>query len=503
MKVVPSHLVAELVFLCAFLLFSGFIYFSYNIEPVYRDYRVNFIAKADLHSPLMAGSSVIDITPKIVDTWKDVNGDGVYDRWTDQWYDNNGNGFFDAHWMAGFERSKPATSTLTSLQVRAVVLQKGDFSLGLVSIDTIGLFYSETIKTRLEEKEANDLTHLIIASTHTHAAPDTLGYWTPYEMGIDREHLKFIRKKINEALGKAKSSMIPSDIKISSISMMDQTTDVRIPPDRIVQEMTAIELVPKNREKDKSIIMAFGGCHPTLLGRKSNQLSSDWVGYFRNSLENTSDAKRECIFFNGAIGGQIIPLAKDSQVPFNNRIVAAKKMGSILADRLSVKLDSAVICAGETANLSARAQTIFIPIENKLLWLAIGIGYFGRGIFHPMNARTEIGIINIGSMKAITIPGELFPEQFAGGLLNPYGADFKSSSVEVPPLKTVINSKHPVVIGLANDEAGYIVPYSEWDMKKPHIDHRKSSYGQEKLCLGPHMAELLHKAVIDLNSRPD
>ena len=502
MRFIPANLVDEVIVFSVFIIFSFTIWFNYNVEPVYPDYKVDCLHKADLTSPLFAGSATVDITPEIVDTWDDVDGNGRYDRWVDIWYDNNKNGYFDARWMAGFERSKPATSTLEPLSIRAVVLKKGDFSLGLVTIDTIGFPYGETIKTRLEEPEAKDLNHLVIASIHTHSAPDTMGYWTPYEVGTDRQYIKFLRGKINEALAKAKAAMVPSDTRITSINISDQTTDARIPPYKTVPQMTGIELVPIDDHDSKPIVMAFAGCHPTLLGRGSNQLSSDWVGYLRKEIENNSDSSKECIFFNGAIGGQVIPAAKEGNgVSFDERVQSAKDMGKVMGSRLSQALNTAPLTSGSLSRLSARAQTIYLPIENKMLWLAIGIGYFGRGTFFPMKTRTEVGILEIGEMKAITLPGELFPEQFIGGEINPYGADFQSPPVEVPPLMEVIGSRYPVLMGLANDEIGYIVPYSEWDVKKPHLNHRKSSYEHESLSLGPHTADLLHKAIINLNNR--
>jgi hypothetical protein len=69
-------------------------------------------------------------------------------------------------------------------------------------------------------------------------------------------------------------------------------------------------------------------------------------------------------------------------------------------------------------------------------------------------------------------------------------------------LAEVLDCKYPVLIGLANDEVGYIIPYSEWDTKQPHLDHKKEGYEHEELSLGPHTAEILHKAVIDLSSLP-
>ena len=494
-SLIPRHLIAELVVFTAFSVFCLSIWFSYNVSPIHKDYKINLSLKGSEGSPILAGSAIVDITPLIEDTWEDVDHDGVYNRWKDKWYDNNNNGKFDAYWMAGYERSKPATSTFEPLNARAVILKKGGLSIGLVTIDTIGIFYEETVTSRLKLTKELNLDHLIIAAIHCHSAPDTIGYWSPE--GIDPTYITFIRRKIKEALFAAKANISPCQIKVASVDVSDQMTDTRVPPYKVVPSLTGLELISENKANGDihSTLLTFAGCHPTLLGRNSNQFSSDWVGFFRKYMEQSSVEKEHCIFFNGAEGGQVIPDAPEGHTPFHERVISAKKIASVMSQRLRDSLDKATPISSVDSILGIKARTIFIPIENKTLWLAIGIGYFGRGTFFPMKIRTETGILEIGPLRAATIPGEMFPEQFAGGEVNPFGADFSSSPVEVPPMKQIIGGDFPVVIGLANDEAGYIVPYSQWDVKKPHLDHRPESYGHEKLSLGPETARYIHTSI--------
>lgn len=59
-------------------------------------------------------------------------------------------------------------------------------------MDVIGLFYDDVLKIRDQVKvQAPKVSHLIVASTHVHEGPDTLGLWgpDPLHTGMDENHL--------------------------------------------------------------------------------------------------------------------------------------------------------------------------------------------------------------------------------------------------------------------------------------------------------------------------
>ena len=60
--------------------------------------------------------------------------------------------------------------------------------------------------------------------------------------------------------------------------------------------------------------------------------------------------------------------------------------------------------------------------------------------------------------------------------------------------------KYKFVFGLANDEIGYIIPKSQWDVDAPYTYNRKDSpYGEEN-SLGPETAFILHKNLQEIIS---
>ena len=63
-----------------------------------------------------------DITPEVIDTWEDIDGNAQFDAEIDVWEDVNSNGRFDAVWMAGFQNSRPARGVLLPLKAVAIAV---------------------------------------------------------------------------------------------------------------------------------------------------------------------------------------------------------------------------------------------------------------------------------------------------------------------------------------------------------------------------------------------
>lgn len=118
--------------------------------------------------------------------------------------------------------------------------------------------------------------------------------------------------------------------------------------------------------------------------------------------------------------------------------------------------------------------------------------YWGDG-------KTEINVIRIGDVEILTIPGEMYPEIADGGIESPAGADYPSAPIEVPPLRTLMKGKLNMMIGLANDELGYIIPKSQWDQKPPYAYERTKApqYGEEN-SPGPDVAPAIHRESVAL-----
>ena len=78
------------------------------------------------------------------------------------------------------------------------------------------------------------------------------------------------------------------------------------------------------------------------------------------------------------------------------------------------------------------------------------------------------------------------------------GGDFDIEPLEVPALRELMPGQVKFLFGLANDEIGYIIPKSEWDLEPPHLFGAKGAPYGEVNSVGPDTAFRLHSAMREL-----
>ena len=128
---------------------------------------------------------------------------------------------------------------------------------------------------------------------------------------------------------------------------------------------------------------------------------------------------------------------------------------------------------------------MFLPLDNKLFLLARQLGVLKREAFlwtgDPYKAEAgeadqgrtsrsacarEIAWLRLGDLDIAAIPGEIYPELVLDKVQDPAdpGADFPDAPVE-PAIYKQLRGPHRMLIGLASDEIGYIIPKRQWDEK--------------------------------------
>jgi hypothetical protein len=159
-------------------------------------------------------------------------------------------------------------------------------------------------------------------------------------------------------------------------------------------------------------------------------------------------------------------------------------------------------------------RDLFLPIDNQLYLLAWSLGVLDRQSYRWIGdwrkaeplpdapardvrkcIKTEIAWLRLGDVDVAAIPGEIYPELVLGKVQDPAdaGADFPMADVE-PSIYGHLKAKHRMIVGLANDEIGYIIPKRQWDEKPPYCYGRKKSQYGEMNSLGPDTAPLLCEA---------
>lgn len=492
-------------------------YSLYQFRDRHPNYQIDINLKSSLNE-VQAGFAKVDITPKGFESWIDHNGDSKFNPADgDSFIDSNGNGSFDAIWLAGFHNSRPAQGILDPLWARAMVLDAGEVKIALCVIDMVGFGNDEVIATRKMIAETNpQLDYVIIASTHVHSSPDLIGQWGPsdYVRGVNEAYLAQVQKGIHDAVNEAAKSLRPAIFLFAEEKekLKPFVGDTR-PPLIYDASLKLMQVQDAETGQTLGTLMNWGN-HPETLWSENIQISSDFPDSWREMVENGITSGDStilkgvggiAIFLNGAIGGLMTThpgmSVVDSDLGVEFKKPTAEKMlaqGKALAKITLETLSDTIWKPEKSVQLSVRAKSIDLKMDNKLFHLAAFLGIFDRGFTAWKTIRSEVSAWSLGSATFVHVPGELYPEILHGGIESPAGADFGIEPVEVPALQTQIPGRFKFVGGLSNDMIGYIVPKSQWDIQPPYTyDYKKRPYGEIN-SLGPETAPKIHTEVLKI-----
>jgi hypothetical protein len=426
-------------------------------------------------------------------------------------------------YLAGFGHNRVATGVHDDLYARAVAVSDGRQTVALVSVDLIGLSIEDTKKSReLLAARTPQPVHLLVASTHNHEGPDTLGLWgpSPVQTGADPAYRETVQLRVAEAAAEALSQLEPARLVLARASTPGLIEDGRLP--RVIDDelVVARAVAADGRTLGTAVVWSS---HPEALGGKNTLITADYPYYLLSRLE--SKLGGTAVFFAGSIGGLMTPLRVKlpdeggREIP-GETFEHARAIGERAADRALESL-AASGRPSSSAAVEARSRRLWIPLGNTQFRLAYSFGIFdrplhtrgqldvrrgpyvfqGRPVSLPLgeDLESEVDHIRIGDLEILGVPGEIYPELVLGGIQDPQdaGADFLGVARE-PPLKSLLGSEFRAVIGLANDEIGYIVPRSQWDERPPFAYGRKEPQYGEVNSTGDGAAAALAAAVQEL-----
>jgi acetyl esterase/lipase len=425
-------------------------------------------------------------------------------------------------YMAGFGQNRQAQSVHDLLRARAVVLKHGDSKLALVSVDLVG-FFNENV--RHVRARLSGFAYVLVSSTHNHEGPDTLGLWgpNPLHSGVDAAYMKHVEGQIVRAVNEAERACRPTTARLGTARAPELLSDGRLP---IVKhdELVAIRFADARTDAPVGILVQWN-CHPETLGGQNKRLSADFVGYTVRALRD----RYHCpvLYLTGTVGGLMTSLGvevkDDNGKPLaDGTFEKTERYGGLLAG-----LADRALTGAKPVRLTpfrARTRSFFLPLDNRQYLIGRQIGVLQREAFlwagDPYHAapadpkefkkhlamRTEVGWLRLGELDVAAIPGEIYPELVLDKVEDPPdpGADFPNAPVE-PAIYKQLRGPYRMLIGLANDEIGYIIPKRQWDVKPPYCYGRKSPQYGEGNSVGPETAPLLcrvFKEMVDEPSRP-
>ena len=417
-----------------------------------------------------------------------------------------------AVWIAGYRQARRATGVHDDLFARALVVDNGSARIALVAVDVVGFLLEQTEKVRQAVRTRGatlGVDHVVVAATHNHESPDTMGLWGPSAetTGIHLPYQRFVEDRIVEAITRACDSMRPATLGFAETRAKDLIVDSRLPT-VIDDRVLVMHAVDAATGRSLATLVNFAS-HAEIMGRHNTLLTADYPGYVVRAIERARGGV--ALFFPGAVGGLLTPRGVRVSNPatglpapedsFQNAELYGEAVAGLALEALGRSKPSS---SNEVWHLT---RSVSIPLDNERFRAGAGAGIIGGGelgsrfeLGQPdWTITTEVGVVRIGDGLFLIVPGEIYPELVQGGVPQKAepGVDYPDAPAE-PPLLPRMAGPLNFVLGLANDEIGYLIPRRQWDQAAPFAYGREKPQYGEGNSVGPMGGTLISRSLHDL-----
>jgi len=355
--------------------------------------------------------------------------------------------------------------------VRSLFLSDGRRSVSLTCLDLVGLrkIHVDEIRRRIPEPAERD--GALVFTTHTHDAPDTIGYWgprllgaVPTRSGIDPDYMERVLSQTVACIERARQAAVPVRIVAAGARVpRPLTRNVR----REGFKEDEIRVLQLRDVQGRSVaVLSNYPCHPEMLGHDGRRVSAEFVTDLHRVVEARFGGVT--IFFQHALGGMVTGGVSRDDGSFDpargEPFIAV--LGQTLGEAVVRALESEPEPVDPGAVIRFRRREFRVPVRNRKFLLAARLGLMPaypeeiRGRY----LRTEASLLGFGPVRMVTVPGEALPE-----------LGFQ--------LRAMLNRPHPFVLCMGCDELGYILP-------RRYAGHRNYVY-ENSMSVGPDTADIL------------
>lgn len=400
--------------------------------------------------------------------------------------------------------NKYATDIEDDLRVRTAVLDDGSGRGASVFcvIDAYGLSLPDVreIRTRLsalaEEKSINSIT---ISVMHQHSAVDTFGMngniWKMVllnpgslavglgtENGKNQAYMENLYNVCAESVEAAVGNMAEGKLYLGKTDASKYTNDKR-QPYVMDPNFNRLRFVPADGSKETWLVSSPVHCVGN--GAAGTVITGDYPYYAEKEVADEANL----MFYLGAEQSTTQESNEDTVIDYDenaSRLETLKGFGKSIGRDLKAITEETEVAP----LLNIAYKEVSFSIDNSILLLAGKAGLFEnaiRKVDGEYKVISEIGYMEIGEELAFAIvPGELAPELAYGGCLGS-AYSWSGDDWEYPSMQDVITEngidRELHVLGLANDQIGYIVPDNNYI---PML--HESSQSIEFVSLGKHTA---------------
>ncbi len=350
--------------------------------------------------------------------------------------------------------------TKGDLFARALVLEKGDTRVAIVSIDNLGWpAYLGDRSRKLIKSIAPE--NILIGVTHTHSAPDAYAF--PDENGntaADLEYLDWCVKQVADAVNEAVSKLEPASLKTAVAEAKGKIAYNYYAPELYDRRMGVIQAIAtsgQNTGKPIATLINYA-THPEILGTSSKLISPDLCGPLYERIE--SEGGGVALFMNSAQGGMVTADNRLENGKEANDWNECIRIGNLMADEALRIISTAQ--TQENPVLFCASKTIEFPIESEIMQYVLK--YSPLVPEEDRNSdftkiSTRLNLLNIGTAQILTIPGEALPN------IGFY-------------VKRHMKTEQPFLFGLTNDAFGYMLSKEDFNGFERYSYISRTSLGE-------------------------
>ena len=429
---------------------------------------------------------------------------------------------FDSLWATGVDEKAHL-----GVYVRALTISNGSDEIALAVMDTVGWFPaypaeicgdcgSVAIAKSLHATTGIPIDNIVISSTHTHASADTV-------MASPKWYFELVRDAVKRAITEAHDNQVLSTLETGTTPAKAFNTDRRIVTRAVPDyELGWMRAVSADTAQTVATMVNFS-VHPTITASNAD-LHSGLVGHLAKRLEEAWGGTT--LFMPAGLGDQTV-----------NRSFGRDGMGYGLANLVLESESKAPYVLASNHIVSTR-RTLQIPADNDSLVAANKGGIFVRESTIPGDyaggpatsvqtkgdARTpscvsaapislyaQVGGFRLGTPGKIKLrdpdTGEwAIPPGDRGDaivILQSPGEAF--SSISATTKDYLSRARTVMIVGLANDQIGYIIPAEQYDNRsanavgllEPSID--AANY-EESLSTGRCTGDQIQNAFLEIGN---
>ncbi|MBQ8642737.1 MAG: hypothetical protein IJ480_11045 [Clostridia bacterium] len=387
-------------------------------------------------------------------------------------------------------------------EARAVWIDAGAGGVILIGIDCVGLSKAVTdrIRDRLFELCAETgCVSVNVYATHSHASPDTLGLWGPLAVdGKNDEYMDALVEAAVAAANLAVANRRQGELRYGKVATEGMLYDSRNPQvynPNLYQLRFAAEEGPGMR-------LLFYGAHAESMRGDNTLLSRDFPGVMCDVVEQTTGDP--AMFLPGAIGGLLYTNILTGE-PFDaveNMEVTGIEMARYA---LSIKPENETVIP---ADMSIASTLFTAPMDNPLYLYLKFLGILENDVVEGDSdsgylVRSEMSVLRLGDIHIVMMPGEIFPELVSGEEYHYYGTGGENPT-PLADIAAEYGVENLLIIGLCNDELGYIVPPSDFLVNEtmPYLEKTMDPTGEnhyeETNSCGPQTARVIAETLDSL-----